>query len=420
MNGQGRKARLPLWVVSLLALVGFIATISAGLVGLLWVALVSARLALIGRDVPLVGSAVRQALVAIAIGVTPQMLFLIYFNAEYSSADSGERDWEAHVAWYEELVYWLNDHLHKFLLPSFYIGAPVALLMFWLTIRSPRLRAAWNRVQGIARFVGIALVAAGTFTLMSTTAEGHWQPDTRARLQAQLAEEARGEMREALYRQTALECSQPHSQLLAATLEVENNLRRLSDFNQSRARSVIVEDILNHADLPSRVDRPTPELDITLSEAAKRLPAAEKAAHEATERAKAAHEQLAQLISDSAMAALGHVVELGLLEELLDGVSERLADEMVASHRSLQKLAEALADIGASGPEAIRRAMVFRPSAVFTKPLRQAAVKTEKKKPLPEIPTRDLPRLRTDPEPSWRIEDLVRSRAEFHPIIHGL
>jgi hypothetical protein len=409
VNGQGRRARLPLWLVVLLTFLGAIATSSAWPIGLLWVALVSARLALIGRDHPLIGPAVRQALVALAIGVTPQMIFLVYFNAECSNVAACEGEWEAKVAWYEESVYWLDDHLHKFLLPSFYIAAPVALLMFWLTIRSPRLRAVWNRTQGAARFVGLVFVAAGTFTLMSATASGKWDPDTRTQLQSRFADETRSEVSEALYQEAKLECSQPNSQLLAATRAVENRLNPSSNYDRLRARSAFVDNLLDQANLPPRAERPAPTLDMTLSEARKRLPAATQAAREAKESAEAARAPLVQLISGGAMAALDEVGGLGLLGELLDGAAERLTDQIVANNRNLQKFAGVLATLGASGSEAIGRVMTFRPTA-FTGPLLHEAAAMEKKTP----PIVALTRI--DREPFGRIEDRLRDRAEFHPV----
>ena len=418
MNGRGRKVQLPLWLVALLAIIGFIATSSAQPVGFLWVALVSARLALIGRDVPLVGPGIRQALVAIAIGVTPQTVFLIYFNTECPNVATCAGAWEGRVERYEKLIDYLNDSLHQYLLPSFYIAGPVGLLMFWLTIRLPRLRALWNRTQGAARFVGMVLVGAGTFTLMSATASGQWQSDTRARLQSRLADEADAQMREALYQQTKLDVSQPNSQLLAATRSVENTLAPLSNYDRLRMRSTISSRILDRSDLPPRVEHPTPDWDVTSNEARRRLPAATKAAQEAAERANAAHDELAQLISGSVMAAIGQVSDLGVLGELIDGVAERLADQTVASHRSLQKLAEVLANVGVYGSEAVRQAVAFDPSATFAKPLRQEVEK--KPPPASAIPTRDFPRFRQGSDNSWWIEDLLHDRVEFHPRIHGL
>jgi hypothetical protein len=417
VNGRGRKVQLPLWLVALLAVVGFIATSSAQPVGFLWVALVSARLALIGRDVPLVGPSVRQALVAIAIGVTPQTVFLIYFNTECPNVATCAGAWEGRVERYEKLIDYLNDSLHQYLLPSFYIAGPVGLLMFWLTIRLPRLRALWNRTQGAARFVGIVLVGAGTFTLMSATASGQWQSDTRARLQSRLADEADAQMREALYQQTKLDVSQPNSQLLAAAVAVENTLAPLSNYDRLRMRSTISSRILDRSDLPPRVEHPTPDWDVTSNEARRRLPAATKAAQDADERAKAAHEELSQIISGSVMAAFGRIVQLEVLDELIDGVAERLADNIVANHRSLQKLADVLANVSVYGREAVRQAVAFDPSATFTEPLRQAVEK--KPTSASAIPDRGFPRVRPGAD-SWQIEDLLHDRVEFHPRVHGL
>jgi hypothetical protein len=417
VNGRGRKVQLPLWLVALLAIIGFIATSSAQPVGFLWVALVSARLALIGRDVPLVGPGIRQALVAIAIGVTPQTVFLIYFNTECPNVATCAGAWEGRVERYEKLIDYLNDSLHQYLLPSFYIAGPVGLLMFWLTIRLPRLRALWNRTQGAARFVGIVLVGAGTFTLMSATASGQWQSDTRARLQSRLADEADAQMREALYQQTKLDVSQPNSQLLAAAVAVENTLAPLSNYDRLRMRSTISSRILDRSDLPPRVEHPTPDWDVTSNEARRRLPAATKAAQDADERAKAAHEELSQIISGSVMAAFGRIVQLEVLDELIDGVAERLADNIVANHRSLQKLADVLANVSVYGREAVRQAVAFDPSATFTEPLRQAVEK--KPTSASAIPDRGFPRVRPGAD-SWQIEDLLHDRVEFHPRVHGL
>jgi hypothetical protein len=417
VNGRGRKVQLPLWLVALLAIIGFIATSSAQPVGFLWVALVSARLALIGRDVPLVGPGIRQALVAIAIGVTPQTVFLIYFNTECPNVATCAGAWEGRVERYEKLIDYLNDSLHQYLLPSFYIAGPVGLLMFWLTIRLPRLRALWNRTQGAARFVGIVLVGAGTFTLMSATASGQWQSDTRARLQSRLADEADAQMREALYQQTKLDVSQPNSQLLAAAVAVENTLAPLSNYDRLRMRSTISSRILDRSDLPPRVEHPTPDWDVTSNEARRRLPAATKAAQDADERAKAAHEELSQIISGSVMAEFGRIVQLEVLDELIDGVAERLADNIVANHRSLQKLADVLANVSVYGREAVRQAVAFDPSATFTEPLRQAVEK--KPTSASAIPDRGFPRVRPGAD-SWQIEDLLHDRVEFHPRVHGL
>jgi hypothetical protein len=160
----------------------------------------------------------RQSLLATAIGLTPHAIFLLTVNYGLVGGAEPGAGWTRAISCYEQTVASLHDRLGDYLLPSFAAGASVSLAILALTrwIDRPGLRKAGKVMQESLRFIGLVLVAATTFTVLSAIPEGRWQPDAHALLEARLRVTAEAEAKLGLSRRALTEAQQQDSMLAAA------------------------------------------------------------------------------------------------------------------------------------------------------------------------------------------------------------
>jgi hypothetical protein len=159
----------------------------------------------------------RQTVLAIFLGLTPQVVFVLFVNGFGApGATRPESVVEQIARTYENFVWTLQCKLGKYLLPSFFAGASLSILMFWLTRKCERLKGAWERVRNSARFTGLVLVSATTFTVMTSLPAGEWQPDSRILLSARIKQGVEATAKLALYQTAIAELRAPNSPFKAS------------------------------------------------------------------------------------------------------------------------------------------------------------------------------------------------------------
>jgi hypothetical protein len=144
----------------------------------------------------------RKPAIAIALGLTPHLLFLTEINVPMGSfLQRHESGWPVFIDWYETEVSALQDRVGDYLMPTLAVGTALSLALFlvarWLDSR--RFEAARERIQDGMRFAGMVLVSATAFTVLTSMPIDNWQPDARQVLQAKLAASVKEKLRLALY-----------------------------------------------------------------------------------------------------------------------------------------------------------------------------------------------------------------------------
>jgi hypothetical protein len=162
------------------------------------------------------GRSFRSLLMAIFIGVTPHTFFVIYVNFFMGDGIQSQIPQLTGVASsYEQFAYGLQDRFGDYLLPTFLVGTGVSLLMFLFTARpgAARLKTYWEVLRDGARFLGLIILAASSFTVISGTASGAWEPNARITLSHRIAERAKSEARLALYQAALTDVQSANGQL---------------------------------------------------------------------------------------------------------------------------------------------------------------------------------------------------------------
>ncbi|MGF6935694.1 hypothetical protein OKW41_004856 [Paraburkholderia sp. UCT70] len=163
---------------------------TVGLVGWVWLSA-----AIIVPLLPRTGwlGAIRPAVLGIAIGLTPQIAFLIAYNRLLPRWTTKQEILPAIILGFERallrLHLWLKPLEENGLLWIALVvclGGMVALLR-----RRPAILTHSLETLGQLKYVSYVVVAAGCFTVGSSVAVGEYQPDVRLRLMAEEASEMR-------------------------------------------------------------------------------------------------------------------------------------------------------------------------------------------------------------------------------------
>lgn len=160
----------------------------------------------------------QKSCAAIAIGLTPHLLFLVEINTALGPfRDPFAPGWTWFIEWYEPAVSSLQDRIGDYLMPSLLAGTALAVAMFllsrWLDHRT--FDTTWERLKDATRFAGTVLAAATTFTVCTGLPVGMWQPDARLVANARLAALVEAKARHGLYTAVLEELRAPGSTLAA-------------------------------------------------------------------------------------------------------------------------------------------------------------------------------------------------------------
>jgi hypothetical protein len=319
---------------------------SAGAVTWLWGALIAISIALAGQDTDGWAKVFRQSVVAIAIGLTPHAVFLMVLNSRFGSEPAP--GWTRVISGYETAVALLNDKLGDYLLPSFLFGTSISVAMFAITLwlDRPALRRAWRVMQESLRFIGLVLLSATMFTVMSAVPAGTWQPDARSVLEARLAAALEAEAKLALSRQALAESKQENSSLAAALRASANSIGGLPTDRQD---SMIAEIVGKVRDTSSEGSRPLDDVTFSFDAGASRADARAMAyslapgIRDDERRSREIIEEIARNVGSGA-AAIAEPLIGKLLAALLEDASTRLAREFIAQN-NVRKVSGLLSDI---------------------------------------------------------------------------
>ncbi len=184
--------------------------VSGGWVTMIWFLFVLIRVALVGQDVL---DWIRGTVTAILLGLTPHALFLMVLNSRLTRSWHSLDGVEKLGSWaitYEVRVLALHERWSSLLLPSPMLGAVAGALVlaaaFWL--RRPVLNRFWNALADSARWVGICLLAASSFTVATATPFERWRPDTAVLVRERISDAAKTVATLSLYQQANAELMQ--------------------------------------------------------------------------------------------------------------------------------------------------------------------------------------------------------------------
>lgn len=221
---SGRSFWGSVFTAPLVALLMLYATLP---VSLAWFAAIGTTVWGIGAVTGSWPDTLRKTTLAIAIGLTPHVLFLIDVNMYRGSFSRTAADLERSTAlarWYESMVVHLQDTAGDYLMPALLAGTALSVTMFlvgrWLG--SARFDRGWELVKDGTRFAGIVLAAAATFTGLTAAPSGNWQPDPRQLVKARIAALVKSKVREALYMAVRDELRAPESALRDSVRQVSN------------------------------------------------------------------------------------------------------------------------------------------------------------------------------------------------------
>jgi hypothetical protein len=302
----------------------------------------------------------RQTVLAIFLGLTPHVVFVLFANG-FGAPDATQPGsvFEQIASAYENFVWTLQDKVGDYLLPSFFAGAAVSILMFWLTREAERrqLRAAWGRVQNTARFTGLVLVSATTFTVMTSLPAGEWQPDSRVLLNAQIEKEVKSIARLALYQTAIADLLAPNSPFNASLHNAAQALpvhgMRASSLGANSQEVQDAVDVVREKMPPH--DGGSPVLvassvsRIHARELARELAPEARAANDQTE---AARREMAEIFGSGA-GTMTEPLAGKLAGALVEDAVTRLAEMLLAR----DTVREAAAWIGKSVPDKMREVM---------------------------------------------------------------
>jgi len=178
-----------LFTAPLVALLMLYATLP---VSLAWFAAIATTVWCIGAVTGSWPDTFRKTALAIAIGLTPHVLFLIDVNMYLGSFSRTAADLKRSTAlarWYESMVVCLQDTVGDYLMPALLAGTALSVTMFLFArwVGSARFDRGWELVKEGTRFAGIVLAAATTFTVLTAARSGNWQPDPRQLVKARIA-----------------------------------------------------------------------------------------------------------------------------------------------------------------------------------------------------------------------------------------
>jgi hypothetical protein len=148
----------------------------------------------------------RPVTTGLLLGITPHALFLIVTNTRTHwsiGLDTQEsRDAAVRVSGYETAVVSLQERLGDLLLPSLVVGAALTVVALVASARTgrPGIWQGWAKLQSVTRAIGVALVAATTFTATTAVPGEEWGPDARATLMLRTAEKAAADAEHVLLR----------------------------------------------------------------------------------------------------------------------------------------------------------------------------------------------------------------------------
>jgi hypothetical protein len=232
------------------------------------------------------------------------------------------------------------------------------MLMFWLTREPERrqLRGAWEGVRNRARFSGLVLVSATTFTVMTSLPAGQWQPDSRILLSAQIEKEAKAIARLALYQTAIADLRVPNSPFNAS---LQNAAQALPVHATSPsglgANSQEVQDAVDvvREKMPPH-DGGSPVLVTSVSriharDLARELGSEARAANDQTE---AARQEMVEIFG-SGVGAMTEPLAGKLAGALVEDAATRLAEILLAQ----DTIRDAAAWIGKSVPGKTREVM---------------------------------------------------------------
>lgn len=121
---------------------------------------------------------------AIIVGLTPQVVFLalyehFVFASKVISADSL-------VSRYEKFVHSLNDSIGNYLIPPFFVGVLVTIIIFSVRVAfwDSRLPDVLQSIVAGSRYAGLVLLSAGSFTLLTAAPSANWEPSATRKLVA--------------------------------------------------------------------------------------------------------------------------------------------------------------------------------------------------------------------------------------------
>jgi hypothetical protein len=211
--------------------------ISSGLV-VGFAALVALRIFLMEGLIDPQADGFQKLLSAVIIGLTPHVIFLMLLNSPTTRHLVGDpAEWEHHINAYEEYASLLQEKYGDYLLPSFFAGAAISIVMWILTARHdrPQTRKAWETVRDTARFAGLVLLSATTFTAATAIPGGDWQPDSRRALEVRLAKKVRLAVILSIYQQTAEQFASPNNKLPQAIIAAWPNIKSVGSDNYDAA-----------------------------------------------------------------------------------------------------------------------------------------------------------------------------------------
>jgi hypothetical protein len=357
----------------------------------------------------------RQTVSAIFIGFTPHVAFVVFVNW-FGGPDSTNAGplLELLARTYESLAWKLQDRVGDYLLPSFFAGAVLSLLMFWLTRKPERrqLRSVWQRVRDAARFSGLILVSATTFTVMTSIPAGEWQPSSRIILQRRIEKEIKAVARLALYQAVVTGLQTPNNPL---SYSLHRAIQALpgDTFAVGSSGSQGVQDIVDATREKSPSSNDGSQIS-TAFESVSRLHARTLAQEvrsetlDADRKAEQARQEMAEIIGSGVSE-----VSKSLIGELAGALAEdaatRLAEMLLAQDttstwitKSVQQKAQELLQSARSGA----RNILYRVQVALKAPT-LANVLREK-------------RARAEAEERARFEERLRGEGRFEPRVRPI
>lgn len=272
----------------------------------------------------------RPSLLAIDIGLVPQVFFLMELNTPlgpfHGEAAAG---WLGFIEWYEPKISCLQDRVGDYLMPHFLVGTGVAILMF-LIVRGAGNRfvtKGWDALKTAMRFVGLALVTATSFAVATGAPVGQWEPDARQVAKFRLAEVTQAKTRLRLYEaiRTALQTDQAFVAQLAS---VSSLLGPINPLYRDEAAARLAPDKSSSLD-PALYAQPWKMDRVTARHIVDKMAVERQAADEATERLR---EEVAGICASAIGSSAEHV------SNAANEMRERIhADKMGGSEREMER-----------------------------------------------------------------------------------
>lgn len=319
-----------------------------GLCTIAWTIAIVLRVATVANEGDHFWTTFHVALNAAIIGLAPHALFLIMLN--HSPVWFSGSTMIVAVSWYESSVQWLQDRIGPYLILPFSVGVAVTIFIFMLEAKEPTVAAGmWlTRSLSAARFCGLILIAATSFTVFSAAPAEGWQPNSRRVFEAKWNEHVTASAELAVIQTVISQFANPTSTLPSDLSFVAASVHGLADESKRAAGRGCYEEVKptwesNYSDFPDRSPQ-RPDGIVVPREAIQTLENANNALMQKTAAARA-------LLSSLVGTTFGYAAEQfvgAFLSAFVEDAATRISADTLAKSSTADTLATRISHTQAS------------------------------------------------------------------------